>query len=392
MENEKYLSEQIITYLGNKRKLLDYIAFEVEQILKELGTDKAKICDLFSGSGVVARRLKQYASRLYANDLENYSYVINDCYLTNREDFNEDFYNELLQDILAKEPIEGVITKNYAPKDDKNIKEGERAFYTHKNAMTIDTIRKAIDDVPLSYKKFFLAPLLYEASVHANTSGVFKGFYKSKKANVGKFGGEGENALERILGAIELKKPIFSNYDCQVSLFKEDANVLVKHLRGLDITYIDPPYNQHPYGSNYFMLNTIIDNKVGHNISEVAGIPDDWNKSAYNKKTEALLAFEQLIKDIDSKYLIISYNNEGFISLDEMQKMLMKYGYLTTKEIDYVAFRGSRNLKDRSKHTTEYLFILKKSSTPQDKPHKIITVSKLEREPLLFTFDEQINS
>ena len=361
MENEKYLSEQIITYLGNKRKLLDNIALEVENALNELGIEKGKICDLFSGSGVVARRLKQYASRLYTNDLENYSYVINDCYLTNKEDFNEDFYDKLYNEIISKEPIEGVITNNYAPQDDDNIKEGERAFYTHKNAVIIDTLRTAINDVPESYKKFFLAPLLYEASVHTNTSGVFKGFYKSKTENVGKFGGEGENALERILGPIELKKPILSNYNCQVTLFREDANTLVKHLRGLDITYIDPPYNQHPYGSNYFMLNTILDNKVGNNISTVAGIPDDWNKSNYNRKNEALNTFEQLVSDIDSKYLIISYNNEGFISLTEMQNMLSKYGELTTKEIEYVTFRGSRNLKNRNPHTTEYIFVLKKN-------------------------------
>lgn len=360
MENEKFLTEQIITYLGNKRKLLDNIAVEVETILQKLGTDKAKICDLFSGSGVVARKLKQYSTRLYVNDLENYSYVINDCYLTNQEDFNEEFYDSLYSKIMSQEPIEGIITKNYAPEDDDNIKEGERVFYTHKNAVTIDTIRKAIDDVPESYKKFFLAPLLYEASVHANTSGVFKGFYKSKQANVGKFGGEGANALLRIMGPIEIKKPIFSDHDCTVTLFKEDANVLVKHLRGLDITYIDPPYNQHPYGSNYFMLNTIIDNKLGDKISKVAGIPEDWNKSDYNKKNKALSAFEELVKDIDSKYLIISYNNEGFISLDEMQTMLSKYGELETKEIKYNTFRGSRNLRNRDIHTTEYLFIVEK--------------------------------
>lgn len=360
MENEKYLSEQIITYLGNKRKLLDSIASEVEAVIKELGIEKAKICDLFSGSGVVARRLKQYASIIYANDLENYSYIINDCYLTNIEDFNEEVYNTLYSQIIEKEPIEGIISQNYAPKDDNDIKEGERAFYTHRNAIIIDTIREAIEEVPESYKKFFLAPLLYEASVHANTSGVFKGFYKSKKKNVGKFGGEGENALERILGNIELKKPVFSNYSCEVSLFKEDANELVKHIEGLDITYIDPPYNQHPYGSNYFMLNTIIDNKIGNNISKVAGIPEDWNKSSYNKKNEALSTFEQLVRDIDSKYLIISYNNEGFISLEEMQTMLSKYGDLRTKEIDYVAFRGSRNLNKRNIHTKEYIFTLKK--------------------------------
>lgn len=362
MENEKYLSEQIITYLGNKRKLLDNIAQEVEAILQELGKEKAIICDLFSGSGVVARKLKQYSSRLYTNDLEEYSYVINDCYLTNSEDFNENFYNECLSKILTYPTVtNGVISSNYAPKDDNLIKEGERAFYTHKNAVIIDTIRESIDKiVPDSYKKFFIAPLLYEASVHANTSGVFKGFYKSKTSNVGKFGGEGENALERILGEISLKKPIFSEYNCETKLFKEDANVLVKHLKNIDITYIDPPYNQHPYGSNYFMLNTIIENKLGNNISTVAGIPEDWNKSLYNKKNEALKTFEELVKDIDSKYLIISYNNEGFISLEEMQTMLLKYGELTTKEIDYITFRGSRNLKNRNTHTTEYLFILKK--------------------------------
>ena len=108
------------------------------------------------------------------------------------------------------------------------------------------------------------------------------------------------------------------------------------------------------------MLNTIINGKVEGEISEVAGIPKEWNKSVYNKKNEALKSFEQLVSDIDSKYLIISYNNEGFISFEEMTDMLSKYGQLTTKEIDYVAFRGSRNLKDRNIHTTEYLFILKK--------------------------------
>lgn len=365
MENEKYLTEQIITYLGNKRKLLDNIAHEVEIILNENGLEKAKICDLFSGSGIVARRLKQYASRIYVNDLEKYSYVINDCYLTNKEDFNEEFYQSLLSQIMSEDPVEGIITNNYAPKDDNNIKEGERAFYTHSNAIKIDTIRKAIDKVPESYKKYFLAPLLYEASVHANTSGVFKGFYKSKQANIGKFGGEGENALERIMGEITLKKPIFSNYDAHVTLFNEDANVLVKHLKGIDITYIDPPYNQHPYGSNYFMLNTILENKLGENISKVAGIPEDWNKSLYNKKNEALKTFEELVSTIDSKYLIISYNNEGFISLDEMSSMLSKYGELTIKNIDYIAFRGSRNLKNREIHTTEFLFILKKNKNEE---------------------------
>ena len=361
MSNDSFLSEQVITYLGNKRKLLGEISSEVESCLSELGVERARCCDLFSGSGVVARMLKRYSSCLYVNDLEEYSYVINDCYLTNRSDFNEEVYDGLYHDIVSRDLIEGVITKNYAPNDDDAIKDGERVFYTHRNAMIIDTIRTAVDDVPLPYRKYFIAPLLYEASVHVNTSGVFKGFYKSKSENVGKFGGDGANALERIKGEIVLRKPVFSIYDCDIVLFKEDANVLVKHLRDIDITYIDPPYNQHPYGSNYFMLNTIIDNRVGDDISKVAGIPKGWNKSQYNRKRDALSGFEELVSDIDSKYLIISYNNEGFISFEKMSEMLSRYGELKVREIDYIAFRGSRNLKGRNIRTTEYLFVLKKN-------------------------------
>lgn len=365
MENDKFLTEQIITYLGNKRKLLPEILEEVEIILKQLGTDKATICDLFSGSGVVSRGLKQYSDKLFVNDLEKYCDVINKCYLTNRDEFNIDYYNNCLSEIENSPTIEnGIIATNYAPKDDNNIKEGERVFYTHENAVIIDTIRTAIDTCGIAskYRPYFLAPLIYEASVHNNTAGVFKGFYKSKKENVGKFGGEGENALERIKGKIEIKPPVFSNYSCCFESLADDANEVAKYLRNIDITYIDPPYNQHPYGSNYFMLNTIIDNEITGNLSKVAGIPDNWNKSSYNKKNEALTSFEELISNIDSKFVIISYNNEGFITIEEMTKMLNKYGELKIKPIDYVAYRASRNLDKRNIHTTEYIFVLEKKN------------------------------
>lgn len=162
------------------------------------------------------------------------------------------------------------------------------------------------------------------------------------------------------MGNIELPKPFFSNYDSEVLLYKKDANNLVKNLKNVDITYIDPPYNQHPYGSNYFMLNTIIDNKVDSDISKVAGIPKEWNKSLYNKKNKSLLVFEDLIENIDSKFLIISYNNEGFIPLEELSAMLQKYGEVKIKDITYPTFRASRNLQNRSKYVTEYLITLKK--------------------------------
>lgn len=368
MENKNFLTDQIITYIGNKRKLLNDINLEVEHILKELGSQKGIMCDLFSGSGVVARSLKRYSNVLYVNDLEKYSCIINDCYLTNKNEFDETIYKSYLNKILNFPKIEGIITKNYAPENDNDIKYGERVFYTHDNAIIIDTLCTAINEcVPDEYKKFYLAPLLYEASIHTNTSGIFKGFYKSKETGIGKFGGDGENSLSRICGKISLKKPIFSNYDCDKIILNDDANNVARKLKNLDITYLDPPYNQHPYSSNYFMLNTIVENKISDNLSRVSGIPDNWNKSSYNKRTDALKSFDDLISNLDSKYMIISYNNEGIISYDDMCSMLSKYGTVEINNIEYNTFKGSRNLKKRDRHTIEYLFVLKK-----DGPRKII--------------------
>lgn len=135
-------------YICNNRKLLNEINNEVILIKETLNKEKVSTADLFSGSGIVARLLKQHSTDLYANDLEEYSYIINDCYLTNSIDFNEEKYNHyylLISNELKSNLIEGIITKEYAPNDDNNIQEGERVFYTNQNAKIIDTIRNAID-------------------------------------------------------------------------------------------------------------------------------------------------------------------------------------------------------------------------------------------------------
>ena len=364
-ENPEFLTTQIITYLGNKRRLLEHIEKEILLIAEKLNCQKLVCADLFSGSGIVARMLKKYSSNLIVNDLENYSAVINGCYLINKKDFPVQEYSALkskIEELCSIEKIPGIISQNYAPQNDKDIQKGERVFYTRQNALLIDTYRRLIDDVvkeePL--KKFFLAPLITEASIHVNTSGVFKGFYKDKNTGIGCFGASGKNALSRIFGKIELKTPVFSNFESGLEIFQKDAVVLSKELKNLDITYLDPPYNQHPYGSNYFMLNLILKNKLDANISKVSGIVQNWNRSVFNKPYAALSSMEEIISGISSKYVIISYNSEGFISFDQMSGMLKKYGNLKTVEIKYNTFRGSRNLKNRDIHVREYLFVLEK--------------------------------
>ena len=366
-ENKDFLTTQIITYIGNKRSLIGHIENEVKEISSIIGTNHLVCGDLFSGSGIVARMLKKYSSKLIVNDLENYSSMINSCYLTNKNDFPANEYRILQAQIknrCEKEKIPGIITENYAPQDDGNIRAGERVFYTHENALLIDTYRNLIDEVveKENLKKFFLAPLITEASIHVNTSGVFKGFYKDKNTGIGCFGASGKNALPRIFGKIDLKEPVLSNFSSQVEIYKKDAVILSKELKKLDIAYLDPPYNQHPYGSNYFMLNLILKNKLDAEISPVSGITQDWNRSAFNKPVSALSSMEEIIKNLDAKFIIISYNSEGFISFNQMSDMLHKYGSLKTVEISYNTFRGSRNLKNRNLHVSEYLFVLQKNN------------------------------
>ena len=369
-ENADYLTKQIITYIGNKRALLDFITKGIQVVQKRLQKDKLDIFDVFTGSGIVARHCKQFSRLLIVNDLEKYAALTGQCYLSNKDELNipflRDMYYNLLKETANKPLKEGIVTALYSPKNDNNIKKGERVFYTRRNAMYIDTMRGLIDSVPAQYQKYFLAPLIAEASIHANTSGVFKGFHKNKATGIGQFGGSNSDALLRIKGDIILPFPVFSNFNSAYKVYNGDSNLIVKEAPEVDLAYLDPPYNQHPYGSNYFMLNLILENKYPESVSKISGIPDDWNRSSYNKKQYAYAALSDLVSNIKAKYVLISFNSEGFISLDEMTTMLGKIGKVHVLETTYNTFRGCRNLSSlaeqgaRDIHVTEYLYLLEK--------------------------------
>lgn len=360
-ENKDYLNTQIITYIGNKRALLSFIGEVIKEVLKKESKKKLSIVDLFSGSGIVSRYLKQYSDLLITNDLEGYSYTLNKCYLANKSEIDisllKEYYDKLNKEL--ENLSSGFITELYAPNDSDDIKRGERVFYTTRNAMYIDTAVSVINTFPIEVRPFFLAPLIVEASIKNNTGGVFKGFYKNE-LGIGQFGGRAENALSRIKSNIEIPFPLFSNYECKVINYKEDSNELVKKLDYVDLIYIDPPYNQHPYGSNYFMLNLINDYKKPKKVSKISGIPNDWNRSKYNYPKEAIKSFKDLCNNCNCKYLLISFNNEGFISKDELIDILSSVGKVKVFEKKYNTYKASRNLNNRNKYTYEYLFLVEK--------------------------------
>jgi len=367
-EAPEYLSSQLITCIGNKRAMLGPIKSAVEAVQRRTGRSRLRILDAFSGSGVVARMFKQYACELIVNDLEDYARCVSECYLTNRSEVSTAALAaraETLHRLVSSERAPaGLFRRMYSPRDPSAITVEDRAFYTPENAYRLDAYRQLLEAEDAQVKALLMGPLLSEASIHVNTAGVFKGFYKDRHTGVGKFGGNGADALGRITAPIVLAPPVLSNFECDYAVHQTDANALVRDLHGLDVAYFDPPYNQHPYGSNYFMLNLLVSYREPVEISRVSGIPTAWRRSAYNVRRQALPRLRELIESVDAEFVILSFNDEGFVSPPELRGVLSAVGAVTEHRQAYTTFRGCRNLRNRSNSVTEHVYLVEKGAPP----------------------------
>ena len=364
IEDPAYLTRQLITCLGNKRALLGPIGTAVEDVKRRLGKDRLRVFDAFTGSGVVSRFFKAHASFIVANDLEDYAVTAARCFLRNRSSVDQRLLARTVAELNERVTREsmpiGFIEELYAPRDEDRIAAEDRVFYTKQNARRLDNFRRLIDEAPTALHDLLLAPLLSKASIHANTAGVFKGFYKNRETGIGQFGGTGTDALARIRGLIVLEPAVLSRFEGDWCVVQGDANDVARDVGPVDLVYLDPPYNQHPYGSNYFMLNLLVNYRRPERISRVAGIPADWRRSDYNVRSKALPRLRSLLEVVNAPYVLVSFNNEGFIRPAEMTEMLSTFGSVRVFEIPYHAFRGSRSFARRSIHVTEQLFLVEK--------------------------------
>jgi adenine-specific DNA-methyltransferase len=361
-EDPAFLSKQLITYIGNKRSLAPNLERAILDVRKRLGGRPLVSADLFAGSGFVARLLKQHSSLVIANDLESYSTVANACYLANHDPSLATAVGSTVEDLNrranAGESHPGFIREMYSPVDDRDIQLGERVFYTADNARRLDFFAQEIAKIDEPVRSQVLAPLLSRASMHANTSGVFKGFYKDKHTGIGKFGAAAGDALKRILEPIRLETPILSRYNADCVVVQGNANAVIADLPECDLIYLDPPYNQHPYGSNYFMLNLLVNYERPTAVSNVSGIPTDWTRSGYNVRKQTLPLMKDLFARAPARFLLVSFNAEGYVGTDELKAALEAQGQVNEIVVPYNTFRGSRNLRGRSIHVNEHLFLL----------------------------------
>lgn len=367
---DDYLTKQIITYMGNKRKLLKHIK-EIVINLEEKNGRKLKIGDGFSGSGIVSRLFKQHSSELYTNDLAGYAKTLNHCFLTQLND-NESSQLEKYIDIANKHAdnkpkkyLKSYISGNWSPKDQTKITQNDRVYFTYENGIRIDIIRNYINTIPKKYQPFLLGSLLVESSIHNNTNGQFSAYYKNEDG-IGQYGGKKNIDLKRITSPITLKMPVSYTSNSKIHISNMDTNEWVKQIPELDLVYYDPPYNKHPYSTFYFLLDIINNwNNEDEIPSTYRGQQKNWIKSKYNSSVDAEKTFSELISNTPSKYILISYNSGGIIPIERMDSMLKQYTNVTKIPVTHNTYNRLKGISEyKSKKPTtkvnEFFWLVEK--------------------------------
>ncbi len=390
-KTRSYLFNQVIPYIGNKRKLLPLIYDAIRATDACGGT----FFDVFSGSGVVSRLAKTLGFRVISNDWEPYSFHINTAFIRcNRQPNFQALgidHDEVFKTLNNAEPLEGYITAHYCPSDDsKPDPRNERMFFTRENGMRIDAMREMIEDwwrkslISNLEKSYILGPLIYSVSYVSNTSGVFKAYHQG-------WGGSTRTALYRILSRVDVRPPVLYDNGHENIVLCENALEILPEIEA-EITYIDPPYNQHQYGSNYHLLNTValwdkppLNRKVivGGKTVNKSAIRLDWRnerKSLFCYRETALDEMEKVLELTRSRWVLVSYSTDGIIPADKLLELASAYGLIEVKAESYKRYRVSSQRYSPRPRTVEYVVILRRSGIPSSAREGIRLIERLKTE------------
>lgn len=332
-----------MNYIGSKLKLCQN--FLPETIKSVCGSDLSQktFCDIFAGTGIVGRTFKTHVKKVISNDIEYYSYVLNKNYIENHREIENK--NEFLQE-LNELPLknDGFIYQNYCLGGS-----GERQYFSDENGEKIDSVRTQIENwyaekkITSNLYFFLLASLLESADKVANTASVYGAYLKKLK----------KSAQKKMI----LEPANFELNDNEHEVYNCNANELIKRISG-DILYLDPPYNSRQYGANYHLLNTIAEYKPF--VPQGKTGLRKYSRSKYCSASTVKTEFEELIKNANFKYIFLSYNNEGLMSVDEVKKIMQKYGRYDLSQTDYQRFKADSKRFNKADATVEYLHILEK--------------------------------
>lgn len=337
-------------FIGNKESITSDIINFLDS--KGLTGKKLSFFDAFCGTGSVSDALKD-SFDLIVNDILYWCVIYtkgriyaHDC------DFCKLGFDPFNYINSCNNNLKGFFFKNYSPGG------SDRMYFSPENAGRIDYFRFQIEEwnnnglLSENEYAYLLSCLIESVSDVSNTAGVYGAFLKKWDSRA-------------------LKPISFNKVDSRklphnrITYFNRKIEEIISEV-SCDILYLDPPYTQNQYGTQYHLLETLVLND-NPDISPITGsrftapIRSDWSKEY---KTHIL--FDKVIAKTKAKYILFNYNNDGFMTKDFIEASLKRYGKYDTYICKTFSYKKYRNFKTKGdKEHFEYLFFIEKKNTSE---------------------------
>ena len=307
----------MIKYLGSKKRLIPVLGSMLE------ASSARTALDLFTGTTRVAQEFKRKGVHVTAVDTATYSYAFGQCWIElDADHVDRGGLDDALGYLNALPGRAGYFTEAFC----------ERARYLQPfNGERVDAIRAAIEE---EYRGTWLYPVLLTALLLAadrvdSTTGLQMAYLKQWS--------------ERSYRPLNLVAPDLIPGSGR--MLRGDALELADALPPVDFAYLDPPYNQHRYFTNYHVWETL----VRWDAPQTYGVAnkridsrDDTTKSAFNSRRQMPLALRALIAMLDCEMLVLSYNNESWLTRDELIEACAPRGAVEVIDVDSRRYVGAQ--------------------------------------------------
>lgn len=304
----------MIKYIGSKRVLVPTIV-SIVRALPHVQT----VLDAFSGTARVGHALKAAGYEVTSNDHTTYAYRLAQCYVEAcREQLLEDVEKIIAElDALPGKP--GYFTQTFC--------ESSRYLQPH-NGERVDAIRERIAELALPpvLEAVVLVSLMEAADRVDSTCGLQMAYLKQWSA--------------RSHNRLTLRVPEMLRG--RGHALKAEAVDAVA-TGAFDLVYLDPPYNQHRYLGNYHVWESLVrwDKPEVYGIAKKRVDCRDYS-SDFNSRKNIRDAFAALLRNIDARYVLVSFNNEGYLSQDDLLQLLAVRGEVAAMEVDYKRYVGAQ--------------------------------------------------
>lgn len=342
-------------FIGNKTQLLE----NIKEVVDRHASDAASFCDIFSGTASVSRFFKQWYE-IYSNDLLYFSYCLQRGTIENP---GKPSFKLLSNATGIKDPIRHfndmpTESMEVLPKEKRFFQYnyspiGGRMYITDANALRIDYSRNTIEDwhaqsLLTDDEYFYLIACVVEGIPFvSNIAGTYGAFNKTWDVRSNK-----------LFQLIDL--PVINNGKRNRS-YNMDGAALLQEISG-DILYIDPPYNERQYLPNYHVLETAAkyDSPVLRGVTGQR--PYKMQRSDFCSKKTVVSAFDSLLSHAKFKHIILSYNTDGIMTLDEIESTMKKHGIPATYEVNFIPYRRfkSRSVATKTEELKEMLIYIRK--------------------------------